>query len=200
MTELQQGRYDQLLRRVGDLKGGGSKVNEALEDLFPVLEVEDTVPELLALAGWRTAWQSTERPSVMGQVTKSQLINPADSGFLVAVTQFLIITDGVTKLQVEIGTAEIGTPVAGLYRDSRFGTPRATVALVSSADNIPTGGGLRLTSNVTADFQNSIRDDNGIVVLAPGSTLDIGTVSGRIVLTVNYFWRERIAEPSELNF
>ena len=39
MSQLQQSRYDQLLRRVGDLKGPGSKVNDVLHELFPMFDL-----------------------------------------------------------------------------------------------------------------------------------------------------------------
>jgi len=51
VTELQQNRYDQLLRRVGDLKGPGSKVNDVLQELFPTIDVENVPGELLFLMG-----------------------------------------------------------------------------------------------------------------------------------------------------
>jgi len=198
MTELQQGRYDQLLRRVGDLKGPGSKVNEVLEDLFPVMEVENTTPELLALTGWRPAWQSTERPASVGDTSGSQLRNPAASGHIMAVTQVVIETDAVTTLQLQLSEVLFGTPVSGLFRDSRFGTPRSTVGQVSSADGPVSGGGLRFTLE-SAD-RLFLRDDNGMCVLTPGANLNVVTTTRDRLILVNYFWRERIAEPSELNF
>ncbi len=45
--ELQQNRYDQLIRRVGGIIGPGSKVVEALGELFPVIDVENVPGELL---------------------------------------------------------------------------------------------------------------------------------------------------------
>jgi len=198
MSELQTGRYDQLMRRVGDLKGPGSKVSEVLEEVFPVLELEGAPPELLALTGWRTAWQSTTRPAQGAMQSASQLRNPADSGVLVAITQFGIEANAANIVQVEVSTTLFGTPVSGLFRDSRFGVPRATIAQVSSVDGVAVGGGLRL--QMAGQVQQYIRDDNGICVLTPGTALNIGTTTNNVLLTVNYFWRERLAEPSEINF
>lgn len=195
--DLQQARYDQLIRRVGALYGGGSKVTEVLAELFPVIEVENTTPELIALSGWRTVWQSTERPGVAAQPSASQLRNPAGSNMLIAVTQVVLRLDISSNVQMEISTATFGTPVPGLYRDSRFGTPRNSTGQVSSADNVAVGGGLRLLIE-TSPF--TIRDDNGIVVLSPGANLNIGTTGNDRLLTVNYFWRERQVQQSELLF
>ena len=195
--DLQQARYDQLVRRVGALYGGGAKVTEVLPELFPVLEVENTTPELLALTGWRTAWQSTERPAVVAQRSGSQLRNPPGSGVIIAVTMLIVRVDVAGNIQAEISTTNFGTPVPGLYRDSRFGTPRNSTGVVASADNVTVGGGLRIIADTIPQI---LRDDNGIVVLTPGNNFSVGTVGTDKLLTTNYFWRERLAQPSELLF
>ena len=196
--DLQTARYDQLVRRVGGLLGGGSKVTETLAEVFPVLELEDTTPELIALSGWRTAWQSTERSPNVALVSTSQLRNPAGSGVIAVVTQVGLHVTVPAPVQMQISTPLIGTPVPGLFRDSRFGVPRNTVCQVSSADGPVIGGGLRI--RVPAAENIFLRDDNGIVVLTPGTTLSISTVIVNILMTVNYVWRERIALDSEINF
>lgn len=197
--EVQQTRWDRLIRRVSGSIGPGSRVSETISELFPVLEVERTTPELLALSDWRLAWQSTERPAVAGQQNASQLFNPPESGVIVAVTQVRLHVNVVdTPIQMEISSTVVGVnQVKGLFRDSRFGGDRETVAEVSSADNVVTGGGPRIY--VSAD-DLIIRDDNGLVVLTPGFGLSVGTVGNNILLTVNYFWRERPAQESELSF
>lgn len=196
--DLQQARYDQLVRRVGALYGGGSKVVEVLPEVFPVLELEDTTPELLALSGWRMAWQSTERLSAVGNNSSSQIFNPAASGQIVAVTQVTLRTDKATNVQMELTTTQTGAPISGLFRDSRFGVPRSTVAQVSTIDGGAIGGGARIFMPIDVNFV--LRDDNGVVILTPGTGLDVGTVNTQIRLLVNYFWRERQAQESELNF
>lgn len=199
--EVQQTRWDRLIRRVSGSIGPGSRVSETISELFPVLEVEATTPELLALSDWRLAWQSTERPASVGEVSASQLFNPIGSGVIVAVTHIRLRTnvagDGVA-IQAEISNTVIGTnQVKGLFRDSRFGGDRETVAEVSSEDNIVVGGGLRVFVN-TDDLV--ISDDNGLVVLTPGFGLSVGSVNSNFILTINYFWRERPAQESELSF
>lgn len=196
--DLQQARYDQLVRRVGGLYGGGSKVVEVLPEMFPVLELEHTTPELIALSGWRTAWQSTSRASGPGNDSSSQLFNPVASGVLVAVTQVFMLVSTDSNVDIEIQNSALAAGVSGLYRDGRFGVPRNTAAIASSLDGGTTGGGLRVFVPANAVF--TIRDDNGIVVLAPGTGLNIGTVIQNLTLVVNYFWRERPALESEINF
>ncbi len=196
--DLQTSRYDQLVRRAGGLLGPGSKVSEVLSEVFPVLDLENTPAELLALTGWRTAWQSTERLSTAGNNSTSQLFNPAGSNTICTITQLVIRSDTVVDIQAEIVAAALAAGVRGLFRDARFGIPRQSVAVVSSLDGGAAGGGLRL--RLVVDEQFTLRDDNGIVVLTPGSGLTVGTTTNAIRLTVNYFWRERLAQPSEINF
>jgi len=197
--DLQQARYDQLVRRVGGLYGGGSKVTEVLPEMFPVLELENTTPELIALSGWRTAWQSTERPAPVGMTSSSQLSNPAGSNVIAVVTQIICSGDVAFVFGAEIQTVSLGgVEVRGLFRDSRFGVPRNTALTVQSVDGGVVGGGLRL--QVPAADQVFLKDDNGIVVLTPGARLSVGALNDGVRLTVNYFWRERAALDSEINF
>ena len=86
MTELQQNRYDRLLRRVGGLIGAKSMVNDALGELFPMLEVENVPGELLALLGTQLGWCSASLGPSVGNFNHHQLFNPADSGVVITVT------------------------------------------------------------------------------------------------------------------
>ena len=196
--DLQQARYDQLVRRVGALYGGGSKVVEVLPEVFPVLELEDTTPELLALSGWRTAWQSTERTSTGINLSTSQLFNPVNSNQLVVITRVDLLVDPAAVVQAQVVDTVLAAGVSGLFRDSRFGVPRSTVAQASSLDGGTTGGGLRFLLQIDVNF--SISDDNGICVLAPGTGMQFGTTGPATKLLVNYWWRERLAQESELLF
>lgn len=197
--DLQQARYDQLVRRVGALYGGGSKVVEVLPEVFPVLELEDTTPELLILSGWRLAWQQISQDAVVGQTSKVQLANPAGSGILAAVTHLSIRVDTIANVQMEVSdTLLVSAAIRGLFRDGRLGGNRATTCQLRSDPNIPTGGGLRLFINNDLEFE--VTDDNGLCVLSPGTALDVGTVNDNILISVNFFWRERQAQESELNF
>lgn len=197
--QLQQTRYDQLIRRAGGLIGGGSKVSSVIPELFPILELENTTPELIALSGWRTAWQSTERPANIGTVSTSQLLNPAGSGILAVITQLSIVVTSSTRIQMQNTIALLaGFPVPGVFRDARFGVPRNTALRVQSANGPPIGGGGRFLLVANVEFK--IADVNGIAVLTPGTELSISTTSVNQLMTVNYFWRERTAEASELSF
>lgn len=171
----------------------------ALTELFPMIDMENLTTELLGLAGWRLGWQSTERPAAPGLFSSSQIFNPEGSGQIIVVTQLTFFSNVVNEFfAVEITDTALATAaIPGLPRDGRFGTARRSLAEFRSSDTGPVGGGLQWQFTTE---QSVIRDDNGLVVLTPGTGLSIGPVLQNRRMTVNYFWRERIAEPSELNF
>ena len=196
--EVQQTRWDRLIRRVSGSIGPGSRVSETISELFPVVDVERVPGELLVLGGTRLVWQSTERPASVGEVSASQLQNPVDSGTLITVSQFNFFTNVFGTVQASITETFIGTPVSGLFRDGRLGITRESTGKVSSADNVATAGGLRI--RLLADELKTFEDENSLIMLAPGQALQVGTATDNVRMTVNYFWRERAAEPSELQF
>lgn len=197
-NEVQQTRWDRLIRRVAGSIGPGSRVGETLSELFPVLDVESVPGELLILAGTRLCWQSTERPPLVGSFSVSQLQNPVDSGSIVTVTRIEVMADIDHILNMEVTDTFLGATTAGLFRDGRLGTGRETTAKVSSLDGVATGGGIH--EHLLAGVRTVFEDVNALVTLGPGQALQVGTGTQDLRLTTNYFWREREAQPSELQF
>lgn len=198
-SELQTDRYSQIVRRAGAMIGPGGKVIEVLTELFPVIDLERCPPELLALGGWRTAWGATERPTNVAQPSVSQIFNPEGSNVVAAVTQVQLQSAPGTGVQAGVQLAQIGgTPVRGVFRDARFGGNRETTLTTTHVDGglVSAGWRMRLVSGEVL----TLRDDNGIAVLTPGSGLSFITNNNNILLTMSYWWRERSAEQSELNF
>jgi len=198
VTELQQNRYDALLRRVGDLKGPGSKVNDVLQELFPTIDVENVPGELLFLMGTHIGWASTAKSPTAGKKAAIQLFNPAGSGQLITVSSMLL---GVTPTGVMtwgIVSLALGTNTGGpRFRDGRVGVgPSGVSELRTSADAVSlVSGQVRLLSSTSF----LISDHNSVCVLSPGTGISvIGSVDQAINVQFNY--RERVAEPSELTF
>jgi len=198
VTELQQNRYDSLLRRVGDLKGPGSKVNDVLQELFPTIDVENVPGELLLLMATRVGWAGTLKSPTAGKKTGIQLFNPTGSGHLITVSR-VIISTAVT------GDISWGTTVLALatntqipkLRDTRNeGGSRGVAELRTSPDAVaPASGITRLLSGQPFD----LNDGNSVCILSPGTGLSF--VAGvDVTLRATFLYRERIAEPSELSF
>jgi len=198
-TEIQQNRYDQILRRVGGLIGPGSKVSEVISELFPMFDVENLPPELMLLGGTRLCIGGGNVVGAAGERPRIQLFNPADSGLIVTVTsadissvQAQTINYATQNIGLAVGTGIqrfkdkrlpfTSLPTAGIFTDSQ-------VAIVSSIGNF----------TLTANASRTIDDRDSLAILAPGFGFSVGgtAVATQILVTLN--WRERTAEPSELN-
>jgi len=198
VTELQQNRYDQLLRRVGDLKGPGSKVNDVLQELFPTIDVENVPGELLFLLGTRVGWGGVSKSPTAGKKAAIQLFNPAGSGQLVTISTALVSVGSTSDFTWGTTTTALATNTGvPRLRDTRIGTNAVGITeLRTSPDAASLSVGLTRALASTPVF---FTDINGFCILAPGTGLSfIGAVDASLRIT--FFYRERIAEPSELTF
>lgn len=199
MAELQQTRYDRLVRRVGAIIGTGSMVGEALSELFPVLDLENLPPELYILNDNRLAVGAEDRGAAgAGNFNQIQLYNPLGSRAIITVTQFLVSSNGTQTVAFGATlTAATNNITNKQFRDTRFrvtdqplGQIRHDVAVAVT----PNVGLVRIAANT----ERSIRDDTGIYVLAPGSGFQVSNGAANTELFVTFFWHERAAETSEL--
>jgi len=198
VTELQQNRYDQLLRRVGDLKGPGSKVNDVLQELFPMLDVENVPGELLLLMGTQPGWAGTAKTPTAGKKTTIQLFNPLGSGQLITISTCVIGAATTGSVRYGLSTIALGTNTGiARARDGRVGIgPTGIAELRTTADGVALSQGeIRLLGNTSF----TLSDANSVCILSPGVGMNVtGTVDQN--MTVSFFYRERVAEPSELAF
>ena len=198
-TELQTNRYDQLLRRVGDLKGPGSKVSEVLSELFPVIDVERPPGELLALMQTTLGVGTVILQGAAGQTAKGQLFNAADSGKLITVTSVILVSDTTQILRLAIANASLTAGIAvEIPRDIRFGFLNRPVGAIFQETSAGVVNG-NIQFRTLANQPTILRDENDLFVIPPGFGLTAGTNDLATELNVVFFWRERTAEPSELN-
>ena len=199
-NELQTARYDNLVRRLGGLLGPGSKVTETLSELFPVIEMENLPAELLFLGGWLTGMNTAIQGATVGQSSRVQVFNPVGTGKIAVITQIHVTTSGGVSVFIdwEINATPFPVIVTGTTRDTHAGFPQGTALStgVLATGNTPRAGTFILPPEDTFTFTA----ENGIAVLTPGSGLELGTNLDNIALSVTFFWRERVALPSELNF
>ncbi len=199
MGRVQTGRYDGFIRRLFSIKGGGSLLAETLGDAFPVLQLEGGPIELYKLAGMAVGIGGGQSVSPVGQTVGGQLFNAANSGKIVIVTtaRFSI---GATQI-VRLGVTAVPLAIAfgGRERDTREGVLQRTVGTVRHGNNpaVPTDG---IFFQVSAGVTFTFEDSDGLAVLAPGTGLTLTSVNTNQTLNSAFWWRERLAEPSELNF
>jgi len=201
MTEIQQNRWDQLVRRVANIVGGGSQVNDTLNELFPTIDVENVPGELLALGGISIGWcNSLLQPSV-GDTNHHQLYNPADSSNLLAVTSIHLSTNTVGYMRIAHGTLAIGTSVGNIVkRDTRIGVAERPVAQNRTVQQVGGGSLVGLALRMEVSVQQVVQDPNAVVILFPGSGCTVATEATNIQSRVSWMWRERAFEPAEVNF
>jgi len=199
VTEIQQGRYDRLLRRVADLKGPGSKVNDVLEELFPTLDVENVPSELLFLSGWRLFIGGGQFVSAVGERQHVQLFNPADSGMLIVLEDIYLSSGNATAMSLlPTLTQFVSQPGGGNARDTRAGLPNSVgiIGELSSPAAFSPDAVVRISPGLTL----KLAPQNDIAVLAPGTGFNVSEEATAIQLQFVFFWRERVAEASELTF
>ena len=198
MADLQQTRYDKLIRRVANIVGAGAIVTETLQEVFPVLDLENVPAELLVLGGWRVAHRGTNVAGVAAQNQASQLFNPVDSGQIMVLTQVIVGTDNGQIIPLRLDTTPLTSSNGfGQFRDARAGDP-ITDAAVGNTRIQPNLAITALSAiNVLANISFVLRDDNGIAVLMPGNGFTLGTTVVNTRLNIGYWWRERVLEASE---
>jgi len=195
VTELQQNRYDRLLRRIGNLIGAKSMVNDVLGELFPTIEVENVPGELLALMGTDLGWCSTNLPATVAVRNHHQLFNPADSNVIVVVSRVDPFTSGFTEFRFSNFIGAL-TTLAGneRRRDTRAGTLANLVAQSRTAQDVVSGG---LDYRISSVRFSTVTDANGVAILFPGTGLTVTAQTLNIDSTVSFMWRERVFEESE---
>jgi len=197
--EVQQTRWDRIIRRVSGSIGPGSRVAETLSELFPVIDVERVPGELLILGGTGICHGGGTITAAAGERPTAQLFNPADSNILVTITSVhvgftmtSIVRWGTT--QTQIGTI-ISTQV---FRDTRRLLPALPVAQVSQRSAVAMATATNQTG-ILVRTNLTLQDENGVAVLAPGTGFEIGNDGIAGTIFYSFYWRERPAEESELS-
>ena len=198
MTEIQQNRWDRLVRRVAGIVGGGSQVNDTLHELFPTIDVENVPGELLALANMRLGMCSGRLAASVGEFNHHQVFNPTNSGTLVVITQVSAFSDtGDTVWRFSNFQPALAT-LAGNERprDTRRGT-LAELTGQHRTDQSVASGGLDFRFRTLALTTAFVKDENSLAVIFPGTGLTVVSQVMNQDSTVGFMWRERAFEPSE---
>ena len=199
MGRVQTGTFDNLIRRLFSIKGGGSELSETLGDVFPILDLENLPTELLILRGWVLGMGRISNLSAAATVNSHQLFNPTGSGKLIVLTSLRISPTNAGVFDYGPAfSALTDTSVAGAQRDLRAGSIKPTNGLLQEEDN-GTGSAFGAVS-IAANVSLELTDPNGLMVLLPGTAFRINEAATNKTLRTAWMWRERSFEPSEVNF
>ena len=198
--EVQQTRWDRIIRRVSGSIGPGSRVSETLSELFPVVDVENVPAELLALGGTRMAIGNSNEPAVAAVFQISELFNPVGSNAIITLLHLNVISTSALSVGMGItdGSFTNNNPANVSFADGRFLPPTVPVGQVR--DETAGAEGVRFYLLDQNNFQSEIfQPPKAIAVLVPGTGWSVGTTVVNHPLSVSYGWLERPAEESELN-
>ena len=196
--EIQQTRYDRLIRRVAGIIGPGSKVSQVITELFPMIDVENVPPELLILMGTKICMGGGTTAAVAGQSGKAQLFNPPDSGMIITLTDITCSASTLTTMRWGRSNvsfaARITTEVFTDFRNDPVSRPigqvhQKTEAALASATN---------QARLLSFTPLLIQPKNSVCVLSPGFGFEVGSSVQNTSFHFGFNWRERAVEPSEL--
>ncbi len=198
-SDLQQNRYDQLLRRVGGIIGPGSKVAEVLAELFPVIDVENVPGELLLLGQTNICIGSTSLTPDAGRFALIQLFNPVESGKLISVERIDISVSVTQTVSFGMNNAIESGSGFKQFRDARKGLFPLPTGLIGAGSAVGRQVGVGIW-RVTGNQPLTIDLPKLAGVLSPGTGMNVGAQTVDTALFATFWWQERIAEASELNF
>lgn len=198
-NEIQQTRYDRIMRRVTGIIGPGSKVAEVITELFPMLDVERVPGELLILGGTDLGVGQLSLDGGPGNFSVLEIRNPLDSGKLLTVTSVLVSSTSAIAAVAGAQAVAIGVRSFNeLFRDLRRGDvtrPVGQTRLLATPALPP----FDWQWSLLADTTFVLRDENAVAVLPPGFSFFVSAAQQDILLKATFLWRERPVEQSELS-
>lgn len=196
--EIQQTRWDRIIRRVSGSIGPGSRVSETISDLFPMVDVERVPGELLLLGGTQICMGRAFVSPLAANFAQVMLRNPLDSGALITLTQVVMFSATAQSVTTGMTQTLYTVPGAKAIRDGRAFAPSSPIGDILG-DSLPVTGSDFFRQHLDGLNAVVLRDDNGLAVLSPGTAYSISTRIVNTDLETGWMWRERPAEQSELN-
>ena len=196
--EVQQTRYDRIIRRVTGSIGPGSCVSESISELFPMVDVERVPAELLLLGGTQLAMGQTRTAAAAALFAQSMLRNPAGSGNIITVTQVAIFSPTAQQARAGLTLNTLANAGTKTIRDGRRGPAGQPVGDVLE-EGLLVAGPLFFRFQLNGTDTYILEADNALAVLPPGTAYEVSSGLANADLNVGWMWRERPAEESELS-
>ena len=198
-NEIQQNRYDRLLRRVAGIIGPGSKVSEVLTELFPVLDVESVPSELLILSGTNTCFGGGLILGAAAESPKMGLFNPAGSNTIITLTDVFFASSGATNIvRWGLNTNQLANSITTQqFTDTRHPTGQLPVGEIGTESAVALANATGQTRSIS-HVMNQLQGKNDVAMLRPGIGFEIGLTVVNTTIYTTFYWRERPMESSEV--
>ncbi len=200
LNQINGGRWDNFLRRMFPIKEQ-SIAPVIASELVGMVIVQEWEPELFKLRDEALAIAYTEVGAVAAQLGHVQLFNPAGSASLITLEKviFFVTVDSTLQIAYEPGIMAGSIQAASAFRDQRFSpTPNIgiTIGQPRFVSSVPVIGTATI-SKVQVILAPSLEWKLDMVI-SPGQSVVVRHQTVNRLLGVTWFWRERSAEPSEL--
>ena len=182
--------------------GRGAIVTTLLEDVFPTVDLMNPAPEFRFLGLENLAFGQGTRSGANHNAVS--LLNPQGSGNIVILEAVRILSLDTAGVHAGIGETELGSESLNKqFRDIRAGGTNGKdlpVAKIQSGDDV---AGDVFPSTIKATIPplpelNLESPGIAVAILREGFSFGIENDSPAFTLRVNFFWRERPADPAEL--
>jgi len=175
-------------------------VSDALGELFPFIDMESQIAELVFLSDTKRGITTSQLNASVGNLNHHQLFNPVGSANLVILTRVDIRLATGQLFEFDVAALPL-TNISANHRlrdtrDSLTAQPVGQVRDVQQAAGLPAVGSIIVQAGVNL----TIEDSNGLFVLAPGTGVTFATTVANTTGQVMFWWRERVAQLSELQF
>lgn len=197
---IQDGGFNQLLQR--RLNTAAAPSVAVAPEVFPIFPAGQYTSDLDRLLGIRRCAAYAAFAGGAGVPSQWWLANPVGSNVIAVFTDIQFLPgsgDGIISLYPgSLATGNLGA-TATVPLDTRFGLPTQTTLstiFANAANNAAALAAERAFAYFTAGMVYRLTDPG--IVVSPGFTLVVRSVTNNVALYANARWIERRAQPSEL--
>lgn len=190
MSQIQTGRFSNLMRRYLGMKGVTEVTPELAPEISPVFILESQRPEWEFLKNEKLMSFVFGGVGVAAQNAVARLRNPPGSGVVATITAIRMVTDtlSIGLVSRDDDQGNLVTVLPTVSRDTRLPVLNASVLIPSQGNGIVVTGESWWTNLAAAN--ESVKDDVDFV-LTEGNQLDFVSTTVNSSLRGFCWWRER---------
>jgi len=201
-NEILAGRYNRMLQKLLQLKGGPPS-SQLASEVMPVLAFFNGA-ENRYLEGWDRFGISAQQSGVAAVVTTFKIRNPVGSNVIAVFEKIATEINAADEITLQGGTDQTDgatiLPTVGANWDLRSQRLQGSTLIVSRSGaaappSMVARARCQQATNTTYDF---IGTDVQEITLLPGASLQLVNTTANITSGATFWWRERALEESEL--